>query len=344
MTDRITLPLLNCPFGSAISPYADQVDRHVLEWARRFALLADPAEIDRFRRATVGRLAARTSPRGSARALNLLADWQMWLFIFDDRYCDESETGIQPERLGRVITSFVRVLEQAGEADCRVDPFTRALGDLMDRLAAAASGPQMFHFVSAVRGYFLAQFWEASHRADEGPAGLAEYEVMRRHSGAVPTCIALIDFAGGFELPMAELCRRDIRALTDTAVNVTCWANDILSYPKESARSLMVQSLPTVLAYERGLSRAEAIREAASMHDAQVARYVRAEPAARRGATPELQRYLDGLRDWMGGNFYWSLETGRYGWSPTERGHRSWDAERVHSASPSSSAHHEKTE
>jgi hypothetical protein len=315
MSNSVTLPALSCPFADAISPHADEVDRHVLAWARGFALFADAAEIDRFSRAKVGRLAARTSPHGSAAALNLLADWQMWLFLFDDRYCDESEMGVQPERLGRVITSFVRVLEQGGDRTCRVDPFTRALGDLMDRLAAATTGPQLFRFVSAVRGYFLAQFWEAGHRADEGPAGLAEYEVMRRHSGAVPTCVALIDLAGGFELPMAEFCRRDVQALTDTAVNVACWANDILSYPKESARSLMVQSLPTVLAYERGLSRSAAIRLAAAMHDAQVARFLLAEPAARRGATPELRQYLDGLRDWMGGNFHWSLETGRYGLS-----------------------------
>jgi Terpene synthase family 2, C-terminal metal binding len=312
MTD-IALPSLHCPFGSEISPYAQQVDLHVLEWARRFALLSDQAEIDRFHRAKVGWLAGRTSPGSDAEALNILADWQMWLFIFDDRYCDESETGAHPEQLSRIITPFVRVLDSGGDAAGRDDPFTAALGDLMDRLAAAATGPQIFRFVSAVRGYLLALFWEASHRARDGPAGLAEYEVMRRHSGAVPTCIALIDVAGRFELPAEVFCRADVRALTQLAVDVTCWANDILSYPKESARSLKVHSLPAVLARELHISPAGAMKVAASMHDAQVARYLEAEPSLRRGATPQLRRYLDGLRHWMGGNFHWSLETGRYG-------------------------------
>ncbi len=313
MSSRVRLPALRCPFGSEISPHADEVDRHVLDWARSFALLTDQAEIDRFGRAKVGRLAARTSPRSDTDALRLLADWQMWLFIFDDRYCDESETGIHPERLSRVITSFVCVLDSAADAGSRLDPFTAALGDLMDRLTEAASGRQVFRFLSAVRGYLLAQFWEAGHRADDRPSGLAEYKVMRRHSGAVPTCVALIDVVGGFELDTAQFCRRDVRALTDIAVNVTCWANDILSYPKESQRSLKVHSLPAVLAAELHLSPAEAIKVAAAMHDAEVARYLESEPPLRRGAVPELRRYIDGLRAWMGGNFHWSLETGRYG-------------------------------
>jgi hypothetical protein len=313
MTASIHLPELNCPFGSEISPYADEIDEHVLDWARRFALLTEQADIDRFGQAKVGRLAARTSPGSDKALLDLLASWQMWLFIFDDRYCDESETGAHPERLSRIITSFVCVLDGPADRACYPDPLTLALADLTGRLAAVASEPQMFRFLSAVRGYFLAQFWEAGHRADDGPAGLAEYEIMRRHSGAVPTCVALIDVAAGVELPAGEFCRRDVRALTDIAVDVTCWANDIISYPKEAARSLKVHSLPAVLARELGITADQAIKVAASMHDAQVASYLAAEPALRRGASPQLAGYLDGLRNWMGGNLRWSLETARYG-------------------------------
>lgn len=312
MTSGIVLPALECPFGGEISPYAEEADRHVLDWARRFALLTSPVETDRFRRAKVGWLAARTSPGSTPEALNLLADWQMWLFIFDDRYCDESEAGTHPDQLSRIVTPFVRVLDSPDDPACRAEPFTAALGDLMDRLGAMASGQQIFRFLSAVRGYFLAQFWEAGHRADGRPAGLAEYEAMRRHSGAVPTCIALIDVVGGFELTMQEFCRRDVRAATDIAVNVTCWANDILSFPKEFVRSLTVHSLPAVLSHERRLPWAEAIKVAASMHDAQVVRYLEAEESLRRNAMPELCLYLDGLRNWMGGNLRWSQETGRY--------------------------------
>ena len=311
MTTPMAMPALHYPFANEISPHADEVDHHACAWAADSGLLTDPAEVERYRQVMVGRLAARTSPGSGTEALKLLADWQMWLFIFDDRCCDESETGTHPERLSQVIAPLIPVLD--GEpARHQAGPFAVALADLIRRITLMTSGPQLLRFLSAVRGYFLAQFWEAAHRAEDRPAGLAEYQAMRRHSGAVPTCVALMDMAAGFELPADEFCHPEVRALTDIAVNVTCWANDILSYPKEAARSLKVQSLPAFLVRERDLSPAEAITTAAAMHDAEVARYLRHELPLRAAASPELHRYLDGLRSWMSGNFYWSLETGRY--------------------------------
>lgn len=312
MTEAFLVPAINCPFDNAISPHADAVERQVLEWALSFQLVRDNAEIARLRDVKAGRLAARTTPNASLAALEFLADWQMWLFLFDDQYCDEAAMGADLVQLSQVITAFLRVLDNVADQECRVNPFTRALGNLADRLHSMARGTQELRFVSAVRGYFLAQFWEAAHRAADKPADLAEYVAMRRHSGAVPTCMALIDVADGFEIDPGELCRSEVRAVTDMAVNITCWANDILSYPKESARSLKVHSLPAVLASERRLPIAAAIKAAALMHDAEVARYLAAERDLRGGASPRLARYLDGLRAWMAGNLRWSLETGRY--------------------------------
>ena len=321
MASRISVPALTCPFGDAVSPHASRVDRHVVDWAIGSGLPRDEAEVVRLREARVGRLAARTAPQASVAALELLADWQMWLFLFDDQFCDESAVGSDLARLSEVITAFVRVLDDAADhaahdggngQDGQAERFVVALAGLMRRLNELATGSQAFRFVSAVRGYFLAQFWEAGHRAADRPAVLSEYQAMRRHSGAVPTCIALIDLADGFELSTGEFCRADVRELTDMAVNVTCWANDILSFPKESQRSLKVHSLPAVLAAERDLPVAQALAAAVQLHDREVARYVDAEGPVRRTASPELRRYLDGLRSWMGGNYRWSLETGRY--------------------------------
>ena len=316
MPVTLLMPELACPFGEEISPHADDVDRHVIDWAHYFGLPKDEPEATRLGAAKVGRLAARTAPRARTEALELLADWQMWLFHFDDQYCDESASGADLNRLSQLVTAFMLVLDNAADSRYRNGPFTTALGDLLDRLRSMATYSQASRFVTAVRGYFLAQFWEAGHRAADQPAGLAEYMAMRRHSGAVPTCMALIDVADGFELRGDLFWRADVRALSDIAVNVTCWANDILSFPKETERSLQVHSLPAVLASERRLPMPEAIAAAAAMHDSEVARYLETEESMRRAAGPELAGYLDGLRSWMAGNFYWSLETDRYTAAP----------------------------
>jgi hypothetical protein len=306
------MPELSCPFGDEISVYADEVDQHVIEWAGRLGLPRDPAEAARLGEAKVGRLAARTTPRAGLDALCLLADWQMWLFLFDDRYSDESADGADLNQLSQLVTGFMLVLDNDGERRFRQDPFTVALGELIDRVRAVATEPQVSRFITAVRGYFLAQFWEAGRRAQDRPARLAEYTAMRRHSGAVPTCTALIDVAGGFELASQDYWRPEVRTVSDIAVNVTCWANDILSFPKEAQRSFKVHSLPAVLAGELQLPVTDALAFAAELHDAEVERYLNSERWVRLTAGPGLTDYLDGLRSWMGGNYYWSLETGRY--------------------------------
>ena len=308
----VVVPDLDCPFGDEISAHADEVDEHVIDWACRIGLPVDEAEATRLGEAKVGRLAARTTPRACLEALCLLADWQMWLFLFDDRYSDECADGADLTQLSRLVTGFMLVLDNDGERRYRRDPFTVALGELIDRIRTLATGPQVNRFVNAVRGYFLAQFWEARNRAQDQPAGLAEYTAMRRHSGAVPTCTALIDVANGFELTGRDYWRPEVRAISDIAVNVTCWANDILSFPKEAQRSFKVHSLPAVLAEELQLPVTDALALAAEMHDAEVERYLNSERPLRFVAGPALSDYLDGLRWWMGGNFYWSLETGRY--------------------------------
>ncbi len=311
MPAKFPMPELICPFDEEISLYADEVDRQVVDWAIQFGLPGDGAEELRLSETKVGRLAARTTPRATLSALELLADWQMWLFLFDDRFSDETVTGTDLGRLSQLVTSFMLVIDNPADFRHRDGPFTTALGDVVDRLTLLATDAQAARFISAVRGYFLAQFWEARRRADD-QRGLDEYIAMRRHSGAVPTCMALIDVADGFELGRYEYWRPDVRAISDIAVNVTCWANDILSFPKEAERSLKVHSLPAVLAGERRLQMSDAITAAAGLHDAEVARYLAAERPIRHNAGPGLLGYLNGLRSWMAGNLHWSLETGRY--------------------------------
>jgi Terpene synthase family 2, C-terminal metal binding len=304
------LPPLSYPFAWQVSPFAAEVDEACYRWGEHMGLyrLGDARE---YRETQVGWLAAYTCPRGTREGLQLLADWQMWLFAFDDGYCDESEEGARCDVMAQRVVGLLGIMEGKAEPAAG-DPFSAGLADLSARLAGCAHGFQRSRFISAVRGYFLAQCWEAVHRAAGIAPGLGEYTWMRRHSGAVPTCTALSDVAGGYRLPAADHDHPDVTAVTDMAVNIACWANDILSYPKEAARSKVVHSLPAVLRHERNVDAAQALDMTARMHDQEVARYLEAERHVRAWAGPSLHRYLDDLRFWMSGNLRWSQHTGRY--------------------------------
>jgi hypothetical protein len=306
---RFALPLLSYPFPYRVSRFAVEVDETSFRWGERMGIfhLGDPQE---YRRTHVGRLAATTCPRGTRVGLRLLADWQTWLFAFDDGYCDESEHGFSPDALLRRAVGLLGILE--GTPPEPDDPFGIALADLWARLVSSSEGYQRSRFASAVNAYLLAQCWEAVNRSAGVPPALTEYVYMRRHGSAVRTCTALVDVAGGFQLGAQDYDHPDVVALTDTAINVVCWANDILSYPKELRRSAAVHSLPAVLEHEKPQGIRAAIETVVRMHDEEVARYVADEEPVRAWADPSLRRYLDDLRFWMVGNQYWARQSGRY--------------------------------
>jgi len=315
MADRkyvVSLPSINYPFESEVSPYAQEVDERTFQWGQDMGIFEAMGGAECHRGTRVGWLAGRTSPRSSLDGLQLLADWQTWLFAFDDTFCDESATGERPNLLTGTVVRQLAVLEAPGGRGCDDDPFCVALVELDARLRKFATPVQRTRFLHAVTGYFLAQSWEAANRSRRRPPELAEYVHMRRHGGAVPTCLALIDVAGGFHLTPEEFSDPSVVALAECATNIACWANDILSYPKETARSRIVHSLPAVLSARFGVDMAEALRCAADLHDREVARYVECEATVRENASPQLHRYLDDLRFWISGNLDWSLETRRY--------------------------------
>lgn len=306
--DEVTT-MIEPPFPVAISDYADQVDRSCVQWSERLGVY--PPELrERYRGIKVGVLAACICPRGTLPGLRLLADWQMLLFSFDDAFCDESDLGADPTLLVRRATRFMRILESREPPGD--DPLCHAMADLSDRLRAMASDVQYARFAATVRAYLLALCWEATHRAAGTLPDIGEYVDMRRESGAVRTCTAVTDVAGGFELDAGTYHDSAVVAVTDMALNVVCWANDILSYPKEVRQSTVVCSLPVLVARHRDLDIDAGLAAAATMHDREIARYVTAEARLRTHASPALQRYLDDLRHWMSGNVYWSRRSGRY--------------------------------
>jgi Terpene synthase family 2, C-terminal metal binding len=316
MNSALEIPPLYCPFPDHVHPEADEIDRKSLRWLDGFGLIADPAVRARFGRSKIGWLASRTTPHADAELVQLLSDWQMWLFAFDDVRSEESEAGAHPGLMARSLVSYLRILQEPDTQVREEDPFTAALRDLPRRLGLVASQVQVDRFVTSVLGYWFAQVWEATNRADAVWPTVEEYTAMRVHTGAVPTCLALIDVVGRFELPAAELARHDVKALTTKAINVVCWANDIHSYEKEIARSNHPVNLPTLLHCRDGGTIQEAIDLAARMHDDEVAAYC--DLRRRIAAGPKLERYLDGLQSWMRGNLTWSLSTGRYQHTPIQ--------------------------
>lgn len=306
----VASPSIDPPFSARLHPLTAVAAAATERWAARWGLTARPELLRRLRETDPARLAGRVCPSASLAGLELNSDWQAWLFLFDDVYCDESEIGADPAATTELTVWMLGALEDGSAGPD--DVFAQALADLCARLDAMATPVQRARFRQEVTGYLYSLVWEAARRRRRTPAEFSEYLRMRRHCSAVPTCLALIDVVNGFELSQELWCSPRVRAAADAATDVTCWTNDLLSLRKEEERSTELLSLPAVLGRRDGLSPAEALRQCTEMVDARMRDFLTAQQELLDTGNPVLVRLCADLRHWIAGNLAWSRETGRY--------------------------------
>ncbi|MFI9785180.1 hypothetical protein ACIHEI_17000 [Kitasatospora sp. NPDC051984] len=318
---RSTADDLWCPFPSLTNRHADQADRQSLTWLARHRLLdGQPHRAMRIGRQRSGHLAARTNPEVPADMLRLLSDWYVWLFSFDDGYCEDRERGARPAPLARTTALLARVLDadlaEADVAEAGLDgpahTFAAALRDIRDRVAAQASPSQLFRWECSVRDYLHAQVWEAANREAGLVPGPAEYVAMRRHAGATYTCLTLVDVAAGYEVPSAEADSPALRRLRDITANLVSWDNDLYSHAKETAGGQGRHNLVEVLALHHRCSSAEARKSAIAMRDAEMAAFVELSRTVRTTGSPATAAYARGLGLWLRGHIDWSRSSSRF--------------------------------
>ncbi|MFF4926277.1 hypothetical protein ACFY4B_37385 [Kitasatospora sp. NPDC001261] len=313
-----------CPFPSLTNPHAEQADRQSLDWLARHRLLdGRHRQSDRIGRQRSGHLAARTNPEVSAGMLRLLSDWYVWLFAFDDGYCEDRERGAAPGPLARTTALLARVVDPEPPGDELPGPagaYATALREIRDRVAAQASPSQLFRWECTVRDYLSAQVWEAANREAGTVPGLAEYVAMRRHAGATYTCLALVDLAAGDEVPAAEADGPSLRRLRDLTANLVSWDNDLYSHAKEAAGGQGRHNLVEVLARHHRCSPAEARRSAVAMRDAEMRAFVELSRTVRTDGSDAASAYARSLGLWLRGHIDWSRGSSRFDVpSPTAR-------------------------
>jgi hypothetical protein len=317
---RRTGRTLWCPFESRMNAHVQHAHEESLAWARAHRLVVGERALRKFDAARFAWLTARAYPTAASSDLALVAEWNVWLFVHDDG-CDTAPHGRDPEALVELYEGLRAVLH--GRAiPTATTAAAGALAELMPRILARGSASWRRRFVDAVDAYFASCVWEANNRASGRVPAVDEYVTMRRDTGAVRTSIAMIEICESGELPDELLADSHVQALADACNDVVCWANDIMSLPKELAER-DVHNLVVVVERERFPG--EIVRAATlamDMHDGRVADFIRtcaSVPACDPPTDAKLARFVDTMRAWMIGNLEWARESGRYVTAPTSR-------------------------
>jgi len=308
----LAVPTLFCPFPSRVSEHAEEADGHTLDWLSEQNLLS-AHDFDHFRDYRCGWLAARAYPNADLDRLLLASDWIGWLCALDN-HCDESGLGARPAQLTRVLARLGEILlSPKPQAASHDGPLEAGLADLLQRMSAWSSPGWRSEFVRDVDIFFDALVWESGIHAQGTTPSLEEYLEMRPRSSAMDHCVDLIALIEGIEAPAALRASAPFELLRSKAINVVCWANDLVSLERE-LDSGVPQNLVIVVQHARGCSLEEAQQVVVGMHDAEVRSFVDVQAQATADAPLDegTEAYLLGLRCWMRGNLEWSHETARY--------------------------------
>lgn len=300
-------------------PLADEVDDRVVAWAADCGFDAD--EREKFRKARFGRLAMLghpdcDDPDRLLIAAKLNAAW----WAADDYYADDTALGAVPEQLPpRLVLAmaamdppppageFSRPLEEAIASE-RV---LVALRSGIEYLARYATPSQVQRTCYATFAMFVS--WTAyaawRHTGEYPPAW--KYLAARQHDSFY-TSMTLSDVIGGYELAANLFYDTPIRHAAFLAGTATVLVNDLYSVAKDLADERPPCNMVLQIAADRACSIDEATERTVALHNEIVHDF----EARHRSLLPvpcaELQRYLRGLRAWMGGGFEWHDSNPRY--------------------------------
>src|SRR5882757_3445532 len=326
MPQPFELPRFYVPYPARLNPHLERAREHTKVWARGMNMLEgsgiwDESDLDSHDYAL---LCAYTHPDASGPELDLVTDWYVWVFFFDDHFLDifkrsqdmagakaylDRLPAFMPVDLGQPVPEPTNQVE-AG------------LADLWARTVPTMSEGFRERFHESTRHLLEGSLWELSNISAGRVSNPIEYIEMRRKVGGAPWSANLIEHAANAEVPDVLAATRPMRVLRDTFADGVHLRNDLFSYQRETEQEGELANAVLVLEHFLGLGTQEAADRVNDLLTSRLQQFehtalTEVEPLfARFGSTAreraDVGAYLKGLQDWQSGGHEWHLRSSRY--------------------------------
>ncbi|GII63658.1 terpene synthase [Sphaerisporangium krabiense] len=325
-----TLPNFYLAYPARLNPHLERSRAHSEAWAERMGMLDEPKpsgdviwDAPALARMDYALMCAYTHPDCDGPTLDLITDWYVWVFYFDDHFLemykhprDLAGGKAHLDRLELFMTLDGEVSPEPGNA------VEAGLKDLWGRTVPAMSPAWRRRFIAGTHNLMVESMWELDNINRGRIANPIEYVQMRRRVGGAPWSANLVEFAAHAEIPGAIAATRPMRVLSDTFSDAVHLRNDLFSYQREVREE--GENSNAVLVFERFFGCAT--QEAAEMvNDLLTSRLEQFEttaltevPAllADHAIPPHEQAavaaYVKGLQDWQAGGHEWHARSSRY--------------------------------
>ncbi|MEV4508373.1 germacradienol/geosmin synthase [Dactylosporangium sp. NPDC049525] len=320
-----TLPDFYQPYPARLNPNLEGARTHTRAWAREMGMLEgsgiwDERDLDDHDYAL---LCAYTHPEAPAAALDLVTDWYVWVFFFDDHFLDVFKRTQDMDGASRYLERLRMFMPLHGTiTEEPTNPVERGLAELWQRTVPAMSADWRARFVHSTRNLLDESLWELANINAGRVSNPIEYIEMRRKVGGAPWSANLVEYATAAEIPARVAHSRPLRVLKDTFADGVHLRNDLFSYERETQREGELANCVLVLEHFLGYGpqeAADAVNEILTSRLQQFEHTVltELEPLFAEHALDPVERlrvlkYAAGLQDWQAGGHEWHLRSSRY--------------------------------
>ncbi|WP_040391036.1 terpene synthase family protein [Catelliglobosispora koreensis] len=319
------LPAFYLPHPARLNPHLEQARVHSKAWAREMTMIEgsgiwDEATFDAHDYAL---LCAYTHPDADASQLDLVTDWYVWVFFFDDHFLEHyKRTGDWPG--ARDYLYRLRAFMPLGEQRSYPEPenqIEHGLADLWERTVPYMTGAWRERFALSTQQLLEDCLWELANISGNRIPNPVEYIEMRRRVGGAPWSAGLVEFVTA-EVPARVALTRPLRVLRDCFSDGVHLRNDLFSYQRETEQEGEVNN--GVLVVERFLDcgtqqAAETVNNSLTsrLQQFENTTFTELPPLfAEHGLTPgecaAVLSYAKGLQDWQSGGHEWHMRSSRY--------------------------------
>jgi germacradienol/geosmin synthase len=326
MPQPFELPEFYMPYPARINPHLERAREHSKGWAYEMDMIDVPQNGTKiwdehdFDSHDYALLCAYTHPDCSGSDLDLITDWYVWVFYFDDHFLElfkrTRDLPAAREYLDR-LALFMPV--DGSITDAPTNPVERGLADLWERTVPSHSEDFRRRFVESTKNLLDESLWELANINAGRVSNPIEYVEMRRKVGGAPWSANLIEHAVGAEVPASIASSRALTVLRDTFADAVHLRNDIFSYEREVLDEGELSN--GILVFEKFLdlptqAAADAVNDllTSRLHQFEHTALTEVPPLlATHGVDPiGVAAYVKGLQDWQSGGHEWHMRSSRY--------------------------------
>jgi len=235
------LPEFYMPYPARINPHLERTREHSTEWARRMGMLdaATPSgglvwDEKALAAMDYPLMCAYTHPDCDGPTLDLVTDWYVWVFFFDDHFLEHFKYSRDlPGAKAYLDRLELFMAEDGAPPPEPTNPAEAGLADLWERTVPSMSRAWRRRFITSTHNLMVESMWELENIDRGRIANPIEYVQMRRRVGGAPWSANLVEYAVGAEIPERLAETRPMRVLSDTFADGVHLRNDLFSYQRE---------------------------------------------------------------------------------------------------------------